>query len=68
MEKSAEDFYKLSRQELYKEWFIEALTDKQIAKRYGITKKEVKARRKELNIGWLNSALLKIAGGEKYRK
>lgn len=63
-----EEFRKLNRKEFHKLWFRDALTDKQIAVKYGITKEEVKQRRKELNLNMWNSAVLFIMGGAGYRK
>lgn len=61
------DFEKIDKITLFELWYKHALTDKQIAVLYGITPKDVKDKRKELNIGWLNSAMLLIAGPQKFR-
>lgn len=63
-----EDLAKLSRAEFHKLWFKDALTERQIAKKFGVTKEEVHARRKELNLTWLNSALLSMMGGNRYNR
>ncbi|MBO5389162.1 MAG: hypothetical protein J6A59_13715 [Lachnospiraceae bacterium] len=63
-----EDFQKLKKHELHKLWFHDALTDKQIAKKFGITKQDVKQKRKEFNLNMLNSAMLSVAGSPLYKK
>lgn len=65
--RSPEDLQKLDRVEFHKIWFIDALTDRQMAKMFGVTTKEVKAKRKELGLNWFNSAVLYITGGSKYK-
>ncbi len=65
--KTPEDFKKISKQELYKLWFGERLwdtpmTDGQIAKMYGVTKQEVKDKRKEKGITWLSCGLTYMSG------
>lgn len=62
-----DDLNKLSRVEFHKIWFIDALTDGQMAKKFGTTKQEVKRKRKELGLNWFNSAFLYLAGGSKYK-
>lgn len=61
------DFNKLSKIELYNLWFRDALTDTQIAKMYGVTKQQVKSKRKQYNIKYINSAVLFLMGGQQYR-
>ena len=67
-EKNSDDFEKLTKIELYNLWFRKALTDKQIAKLYGVTKQQVKEKRKKYNIKYLNSAVLYLAGGKAYNE
>jgi hypothetical protein len=62
-----EDLNKLTRPEFHKLWFIDALTEKQIAKKFGTTKEEVRRKRKELGLNWWNCAVLYISGGPKYK-
>lgn len=62
-----DDLNKLKRNEFHELWYIKSLTDGQIARMYNTTKKEVKRKRKELNLNWFNSAVLYIAGGPSYR-
>lgn len=61
-----DEFKKLTRPELHKLWFRDALTDGQIAKKFGVTKQEVKQKRKELNLHMFNSAISYLMGGKKY--
>lgn len=63
-----EEFNELTRAEFHKLWFRDALTDKQMAIKFGVTKKEVKQKRKELNLNAWNSAVLYLSGGSQYRK
>lgn len=70
--RTPEDFTKISRAELYKLWFgarlsDSPLTDRQIAKMYGVTKEEVKAKRKKLKIGWLSCGFMYVTSGDKYK-
>ena len=60
------DFNKLNRAQLHQIWFHDALTDGQIAKKFGVTKKDVKDKRKELGISWINGAVLALMGGKQY--
>ena len=62
-----EDFYKLDKKQFYQVWFIEALTDRQIAKRYNVSLKEVKSKRKEFGLNWWNCAVLWWVGGKDYK-
>lgn len=63
-----DDLNKLTLIEFHKYWFIDALTDKQMAEKFGTNKKEVKRRRKELGLTYLNGAMLRVAGGTKYQQ
>lgn len=62
-----EKFEKLDKLTMYELWFKHALTDRQIAVLYGVTPKDVKEKRKELKVGWFNSAMLFIAGPKNYK-
>lgn len=62
-----EDFSKISKLDLYDLWFRQALTDKQIATLYGVTPSDVKEKRKEYNIRYLNSAIAFLSGSKAYR-
>lgn len=68
-----EDFDKITRVEFYRLWFGASLRDTpltlgQIAKMYGVDRKTVKAKKKELGLTWLNCGLMYVAGGSKYRE
>ena len=63
-----EEFNKITKIELYRLWWLKAMTDGQIAKMYGVSKQDVKNKRKEHNIKWMNSAILSIMGNDKYRR
>jgi len=65
---SEKDLKKLTREQFHEKWFIEALTDRQIAKMYNTDTKTVRQFRKELKLNWLNSAILYLMGGDRYRK
>lgn len=66
--KTPDEFEKIKRAELHRLWFNQAMTDKQIATMYGVDKKTVRAKRKELNIKWLNSGVLSVAGRPEYKE
>lgn len=66
-ELTEEDLLKLTREQFHEIWFIDALTDRQIAKMYNTKKEVVKQFRKKLNLNWFNSAVLYLCGGSKYR-
>lgn len=66
--KSPDDFKNIKPLELYDLWFHKALTDRQIAKMYGITKNDVKQKRKEFKYTIWRCAILSVAGGTKYKK
>lgn len=70
--KTPEDFAKITREEFYKLWFGATLKDNpmslgQIAKIYGVDKKTVKEKKKELGLTWLNCGIMFVAGGSRYR-
>ena len=70
--KTPEDFEKITRVEFYKLWFGATWKDKpmtlgQIAKMYGVDKKTVKEKKKELKLTWLTCGVLFVAGGNSYR-
>lgn len=62
-----EDFEKLDLVGLHDIWFNQALTDKQVAKKFGITKEEVKEKRKKFGLNFWSGAMLYVGGGEKYK-
>ena len=67
-----QDFNKITRIELYnlwwgKDWWKKPYSDRQIAELYGVTKKDVKAKRKELGLTWWKCAFLSVYGGEAYK-
>ena len=63
-----EDLKKLTKQEFHKLWFIDALTDRQMAKKFGTTVDEVRAKRKELGLNMLNCGMLYVAGGKQFKQ
>lgn len=70
--KTPKDFEKITRVEFYNLWFGASWKDNpmslgQIAKMYGVDKKTVKAKKKELGLTWLNCGIMFVAGGNKYR-
>lgn len=66
-ERTPEEFQKIDIVEFHRLWYIKALTDKQIAILYGVTKEEVKEKRKEFKLNALNCAVMYLAGGDKYK-
>lgn len=70
--KTPEDFEKITRVELFKLCFGSKLSDApltngQIATMYGVTKKEVKQKKKELKLGWLQCGIIFVMGGPRYK-
>lgn len=70
--RNPETFSKITYEEFYELYFGKSIHDnpmslKQIAKLYGVDKKVVKAKKKELHINFLNCAIMFVAGGSKYR-
>lgn len=63
-----QDFSEITKIELYNLWWKKPYSDKQIAKMYGVTAKEVKKKRKELGITWSRCAFLSVYGGKAYKK
>lgn len=57
------DFKKLDKVLMFDIWYRQALTDKKIGKLFGVTADEVKKRREELGIKWMNSAIASLSGG-----
>lgn len=54
-----EDFNRLTRVEMHRLWFKQAMTEKQIAKLYNVSRKEVHNKRKiEFGLNFINSAIL----------
>ena len=66
-EKTPDDFKNIDKIEFYRLWFKKALTMRQIAKMYGITREEVNHTRKEVGYTTFKCAFLSIMGGEKYK-
>lgn len=66
--RTPQDFERITRVELHRLWFKEALTDKQIATMYGVDKSIVKEKRKAFKLGWISSGILYVAGSDAYRK
>lgn len=60
------DFEKLDKVLLYDVWYRQALTDKQVAKLFGVSASDVAKKRKELGIGWMNSAIASLSGGSTF--
>lgn len=54
-----EDFNKLTKVEMHRLWFKQALTERQIAKLYKVSREEVHKKRKiEFGLNFINSAIL----------
>lgn len=60
------DFKKLNKILMFDLWYRQALTDKQIAKLFGVETSEVKEKREQLGIRWMSSALASLSGGSKF--
>lgn len=70
--KTPKDFEKITRVEFYNLWFGASWKDNpmslgQIAKMYGVDRKTVKAKKKELGLTWLSCGIMFVAGGDKYK-
>lgn len=57
------DFEKLDKVLMFDVWYRQALTDKKIAKLFGVTAADVKSKREKLGIRWMNSAIASLSGG-----
>jgi hypothetical protein len=66
--KTPEEFEKLSLQKFHKLWFGYAMSNQQIADMFGVTKKDVKRKRKELGLSYFKAGMLYVYGGPKYRE
>ena len=66
-ERTPEEFSKITQVEFHNLWWNKAMTQGQIAKLYGVTRKEVVAKRKELKLNNFNCAMMRVAGGDKYK-
>lgn len=65
---SKKDFKKLNKEQMFDLWFRQALTDKKIAKLYGVTVEDVADRRKALGLGnYLTCAMMGLSGPPKFR-
>lgn len=62
-----DDFKNITKVELFDLWYRQALTEKQIATLFGVTAKDVKDKRKQFNIRWLNSGIASLSGPAEYR-
>lgn len=62
-----EQFGKITKEKLYDLWFRQALTDRTIAKMYGVTVQEVKSKRAEFKLTMGKCIKLAIRGGDKYK-
>lgn len=70
--KTPKDFEKITRVEFYNLWFGASWKDNpmslgQIAKMYGVDRKTVKAKKKELGLTWLSCGIMFVAGGDRYK-
>ena len=65
--KTPDQFKELTLIELHQLWFNQALTDRQIAKMYGVDAREVKDKRKEFKLNWFSAATMYITGGNRYK-
>ena len=65
--KTPDQFKELTLVELHQLWFNQALTDRQIAKMYGVDAREVKDKRKEFKLNWFSAAIMYITGGNRYK-
>ena len=61
-----QDFDRLDKVLMYDVWYRQALTDKQVAKLFGVTASDVKEKRSELGVRWMNSAIASISGGSTF--
>jgi hypothetical protein len=66
--KTPEDFQRLTLQQYHKLWFCYAMSDKQMADMFGVTKKDVKEKRKRLGLTLFKAGMLYVYGGPKYRE
>lgn len=66
--KTPEEFTKITIPEFFDLWWAKAMTQGQIAKYYGVTRKEVVAKRKELGLTNIKCAFMAQAGGDRYKK
>lgn len=66
--RTPEDLQKLTLKEFHRLWFIDAMTDRQMAKMFGVTRKDVKKRRKELKLNMLRAGMLYVYGGPTFKE
>lgn len=59
-----EDFEKITKVELHRLWFNEALTDKKVAILYGVTKQDVKEKRRQFKLTMITAAMLKVTNSK----
>lgn len=62
-----EDFKALNKDQMFDLWFRQALSDKKIAKLYGVTPQDVKDKVKSFNMTLLNCAIAALNGPKRYR-
>lgn len=60
------DFEKLDKVLMFDVWYRQALTDKKIAKLFGVTAADVKNKREKLGIRWMSSAMASLSGGKTF--
>lgn len=66
-EKTPEEFEKITKKEFHNLWYNRALTLRQIGIIYGVDRKTVNKKRKELKLTTINCALLWFYGGDTYK-
>lgn len=65
--RTPEEFKEITKEEFHKLWYLKAMTMGQIGKMYGVTRKEVNAKRKEFKLTTLGCAVLYKFGDERWR-
>lgn len=61
------EFKKITRLQMYDLWFRQALTEKSIAKLFGVTREQVKEKRESFGLSFLESGIASISGTAEYR-
>lgn len=61
------EFKKLTRLQMYDLWFRQSLTEKSIAKLFGVTREQVKEKREGFGLGFLESGIASLSGTPEYR-
>mgnify|MGYP003299368298 CR=1 FL=1 len=62
-----EDLNKITNWEFHDLWFNKALTDRQMAKLFNVDVSKIKKKRKEFGLNWFNSAMMFLAGGDRFK-